>query len=68
MVSWFNSPVLDYSFAIKPETKERKIDEALQRLKSSVDSIQESYNFRDSTENGYAKSDTSLKLSDVSEE
>ncbi|MFC1994898.1 DUF192 domain-containing protein [Chloroflexota bacterium] len=47
LVSWFNSPVPDYSFAIEPETKERKIDEVLRRLKSGVDSIQESTNFRE---------------------
>jgi len=46
-VSWFNSPVPDYSFAIEPETKERKIDEVLRRLKSGVESIQESDNFRE---------------------
>ncbi|MFC1970927.1 ArdC-like ssDNA-binding domain-containing protein [Chloroflexota bacterium] len=47
LVSWFNSPVPDYSFAIEPETRERKIDEVLRRLKSGVDSIQESTNFRE---------------------
>jgi hypothetical protein len=47
LVSWFNTPVPDYSFAIEPETKERKIDEVLRRLKSGVDSIQESENFRE---------------------
>ena len=47
LVSWFNSPVPDYSFAIEPETRERKIDDVLRRLKSGVDSIQESDNFRE---------------------
>jgi len=47
LVSWFNAPVPDYSFAIEPETKERKIDEVLRRLKSGVDSIQESDHFRE---------------------
>jgi len=47
LVSWFNSPVPDYSFAIELETKERKIDEVLRRLKSGVESIQESDNFRE---------------------
>ena len=47
LVSWFNSPVPDYSFAIEPETRERKIDEVLRRLKSGVESIQESDNFRE---------------------
>ena len=47
LVNWFNSPVPDYSFAIEPEAKERKIDEVLRRLKSGVDSIQESDNFRE---------------------
>jgi len=47
LVSWFNAPVPDYSFAIEPETRERKIDEVLRRLKSGVDSIQESDNFRE---------------------
>ena len=47
LVSWFNAPVPDYSFAIEPETKERKIDEVLRKLKSGVDIIQESENFRE---------------------
>ncbi|MFC1991087.1 ArdC-like ssDNA-binding domain-containing protein, partial [Chloroflexota bacterium] len=47
LVNWFNAPVPDYSFAIETETKERKIDEVLRRLKSGVDSIQESENFRE---------------------
>jgi len=47
LVNWFNAPVPDYSFAIEPETRERKIDEVLRRLKSGVDSIQESENFRE---------------------
>jgi uncharacterized membrane protein (UPF0127 family) len=47
LVSWFNAPVPDYSFAIEPETRERKIDEVLRRLKSGVDSIQESQNYRE---------------------
>ncbi|MFC2014054.1 DUF192 domain-containing protein [Chloroflexota bacterium] len=47
LVSWFNAPVPDYSFAIEPETRERKIDDVLRRLKSGVDSIQESENFRE---------------------
>jgi len=47
LVSWFNSPVPDYSFAIEPETRERKLDDVLRRLKSGVDSIQESDNFRE---------------------
>jgi len=47
LVSWFNSPVPDYSFSIEPETKERKIDDVLRKLKSGVDSIQESDNFRE---------------------
>jgi len=47
LVSWFNAPVPDYSFSIEPETKERKIDDVLRRLKSGVDSIQESENFRE---------------------
>jgi len=47
LVSWFKAPVPDYSFAIEPETRERKIDDVLRRLKSGVDSIQESDNFRE---------------------
>ncbi|MBN1189465.1 MAG: DUF192 domain-containing protein [Dehalococcoidales bacterium] len=47
LMSWFNAPVPDYSFSIEPETKERKIDEVLRRLKSGVDNIQESQNFRE---------------------
>jgi uncharacterized membrane protein (UPF0127 family) len=46
LLRWFGAPVPDYSFAVEPETKERKIDEVLKRLKEGVDGIQESDNFR----------------------
>ncbi len=46
LLSWVGAPVPDYSFAIEPETKERKIDEVLKRLKEGVDGIQQSDNFR----------------------
>ncbi len=46
LLSWVGAPVPDYSFAVEPETKERKIDEVLKRLKEGVDGIQESDNFR----------------------
>jgi antirestriction protein ArdC len=39
--------VPDYSFSVEPETRERKIDEVLRQLKSGVDSIQDSDNFRE---------------------
>jgi len=46
MLSWVGAPVPDYSFAVEPETKDRKIDEVLKRLKEGVDDIQQSDNFR----------------------
>jgi hypothetical protein len=45
-LSWFGSPMPDISFAIEPETKERKIDEVLAKLKAGVEDIQNSDNFR----------------------
>jgi hypothetical protein len=47
MLTWFNVPVPDYSFAIEPEVKERKIDEVLQKLKDGVSRIHESSIFRE---------------------
>jgi uncharacterized membrane protein (UPF0127 family)/antirestriction protein ArdC len=47
LVSWVGAPLPDYSFAIEPEVKERRIDEVLKRLKEGVDEIQESDNFRE---------------------
>jgi len=46
ILSWVGAPVPDYSFAVEPEVRERKIDEVLKRLKEGVDSIQQSDNFR----------------------
>ncbi len=46
LLRWVGVPLPDYSFAIEPETKERKIDEVLKRLKEGVDDIQQSDNFR----------------------
>jgi len=46
VISWVGAPVPDYSFAIEPEVKERKIDEVLKRLKEGVNDIQESDNFK----------------------
>ena len=46
LLRWVGAPVPDYSFAIEPETKERKIDEVLKTLKEGVDGIQQSENFR----------------------
>jgi uncharacterized membrane protein (UPF0127 family) len=46
LISWFGAPVPDYSFAVESETKERKIDDVLKRLKEGVDGIQQSENFR----------------------
>ncbi|MBI2849757.1 MAG: DUF192 domain-containing protein [Chloroflexi bacterium] len=46
LLRWFGAPVPDYNFAVEPETKERKIDEVLKRLKEGVDGIQQSDNFR----------------------
>jgi len=47
LVSWVGVPLPDYSFAIEPEVKERKIDDVLKRLKEGVDGIQDSQSFRD---------------------
>jgi len=47
LISWVGAPLPDYSFAIEPEVKERRIDEVLKRLKEGVDGIQESDNFRE---------------------
>ncbi len=46
LLSWFGAPVPDYSFAIEAETKERKIDDVLKKLKEGVDGIQQSETFR----------------------
>jgi len=46
ILSWVGAPLPDYSFAIEPEVKERKIDEVLKRLKEGVNDIQESSNFK----------------------
>ncbi len=46
LLSWVGVPVPDYSFTVEPETKERKIDDVLKRLKEGVDGIQQSENFR----------------------
>lgn len=45
-ISWFGIPVPDYSFAVEPETKERKIDDVMNRLRQGVESIQNSDIFR----------------------
>jgi hypothetical protein len=47
ILTWFNVPVPDYSFAIEPEVKERKIDAVLQQLKDGVSRIHESSIFRE---------------------
>lgn len=47
LLSWFGAPVPDFSFAVESETKERKIDEVLKRLKEGVDGIQQSDKFRE---------------------
>jgi len=47
LISWVGAPVPDYSFAVESETKERKIDEVLKRLKEGVDGIQQSDKFRE---------------------
>jgi uncharacterized membrane protein (UPF0127 family) len=47
LLSWFDRPLPDYSFAIEPETKERRIDEMLKKLKEGVEDIQGSQHFRE---------------------
>ena len=47
LISWVGAPVPDYSFAIEPEVKDRKIDEVLKKLREGVNEIQESDNFRE---------------------
>ncbi|MDO9334110.1 MAG: ArdC family protein, partial [Dehalococcoidales bacterium] len=47
LMDWFNIPLPDYSFAIEPEAKERKIDEVLKKLQEGVAHIHESGAFRD---------------------
>ncbi|MDO9333992.1 MAG: hypothetical protein Q7T57_05665, partial [Dehalococcoidales bacterium] len=42
LMDWFNIPLPDYSFAIEPEAKERKIDEVLKKLQEGVAHIHES--------------------------
>lgn len=47
VLTWFGIPVPDYSFAIEPEVKERKIDMVLQRLKDGVGRIHDSSLYRE---------------------
>jgi hypothetical protein len=47
LLSWFDQPLPDYSFAIEPEVKERRIDEVLRKLKEGVEDIQGSQSFRE---------------------
>jgi len=47
LLSWFDRPLPDYSFAIEPEVKERRIDEVLRKLRDGVEDIQGSQNFRE---------------------
>lgn len=47
LLSWFDRPLPDYSFAIEPEVKERRIDEVLRKLKEGVEDIQGSQSFRE---------------------
>jgi uncharacterized membrane protein (UPF0127 family)/antirestriction protein ArdC len=46
VLNWVGTPLPDYSFAIEPEVKERKIDDILKKLKAGVNDIQESENFK----------------------
>ncbi len=46
LLRWVGVPLPDYSFAIEPEVKERKLDDVLKKLKEGVDGIQGSSNFR----------------------
>lgn len=46
VLGFFDIPVPDYSFAMEPEEKGRKIDEILKKLKENIDSLIDSEYFR----------------------
>ena len=43
---WLREPLPEYSLAVEPEVKERKIDAVLKQLKEGVEDVQNSENFR----------------------
>jgi hypothetical protein len=43
---WLREPLPEYSLAVEPEVKERKIDAVLKQLKEGVENVQNSENFR----------------------
>jgi len=43
---WLREPLPEYSLAVEPEVKERKIDAVLKQLKEGVEGVQNSENFR----------------------
>ncbi len=46
LVGWLREPLPEYSLAVAPEVKERKIDAVLKQLKEGVENVQNSENFR----------------------
>ncbi len=46
LAGWLREPLPEYSLAVEPEVKERKIDAVLRQLKEGVESVQNSENFR----------------------
>ncbi len=46
LLSWLREPLPEYSLAVEPEVKERRIDAVLKQLKEGVEGVQNSQNFR----------------------
>jgi hypothetical protein len=46
LTGWLREPLPEYSLAVEPEVKERKIDAVLRQLKQGVENVQNSENFR----------------------
>jgi hypothetical protein len=45
LTGWLREPLPEYSLAVEPEVKERKIDAVLKQLKEGVENVQNSENF-----------------------
>lgn len=46
LTGWLSEPLPEYSLAVEPEVKKRKIDAVLKQLKEGVENVQNSENFR----------------------